>query len=190
MENPAQSLEAQLRTLRDDAPMIATAVAEAVCKDLQKEVQSYTEDDEFYFDFAGGMCLGTAASLSLAFTDALEQHLSRRLESILQGGNPDVDWESFCKGMDLQSQFRDILTQAFEQARPGVGHQLGRAFSSLFRDEGELFEEEAKANALRIRQALLGTCPTLRRMVQESVQVLVGKAYLEGLAALNPLKTA
>ncbi len=190
MENPAPSIETQLRTFRDDAEMIATAVAEAVCQDLRKEVQSYTDDDEFYFDFAGGMTVGTAASLSLAFTDAMEQHLSRRLESIVQGGNPDVDWASFVKGMDLQAQFRDILGQALERARPGVGRHLGRALSSLFRDDLEVLTEEAQADAVRVRQELLGTCPTLKRLVQEEVRSLVGQAYLDGLARVNSLGAA
>ena len=187
MENPARSIETQLRAFRDDAEMIATAVAETVCRDLQKEVQDYTDDDEFYFEAAGGMVMGTAASLSMAFNDALEQHLSRRLESIIQGGNPEVDWASFVKGMDLQAQFREILGQAFERARPGVGRQLGRALSSIFRDDLDLMSEEAKEDALQVRQALLGTCPTLKRLVKEEVRSLVSKAYLDGLARVNPL---
>lgn len=190
MESPTPSIETQLRAFRDDAEMIATAVVEAVCQDLQKEVKSYTEDDEFYFDFAGGMTVGTAASLFLAFTDAMEKHLSQRLESIIQGGNPDVDWASFVKGMDLQAQFREILGQALGRARPGVGRHLGRALSSLFRDDLEVLTEEAQADALRVRQELLGTCPTLKRLVKEEVHSLVSKAYLDGLARVNPLGAA
>lgn len=174
----------RLRDLREDASDIADIVADEVWDRFEREIDEYTEGG-FYFDFAASTKMGLSATLSSAYDDAFERHVSKLFatqESALREAAPEVvgfeegasiDLKGLRKGIKLYFRAEEMIGKAIDAARPGL---LRAIFAA---DPGsDAWDREIAADARRVRDKLLALQAPLTALIRQETETVIQSGRL------------
>lgn len=174
----------RLRDLREDAPDIAGIVADEVWDRFEREIDEYTEDG-FYFDFAAGTKMGLSMTLSSAYDETFERHVSKlftTLEGALREAAPDlagfeegasIDLKGLRKGIKLYFRAEEMIGKAIDAAKPGILRALFAA------DPGsDAWDREIADDARRVREKLLALRDPLIALIRQDTETVIQSGRL------------
>jgi hypothetical protein len=185
----------RLRDLREDTPDIADIVADEVWDRFEREIDEYTESG-FYFDFAASTKMGLSATLSSAYDDAFERHVSKlfaTLEGALREAAPDlagfaegasIDLTGLRKGIRLYFRAEEMIGKAIDAAKPSFLRALFGA------DPGsDAWDREIADDARRVREKLRALRTPLSALIRQETETVIQSGriaygrWLDGLLA-------
>jgi hypothetical protein len=174
----------RLRDLREDASDIAAIVADEVWDRFEREIDEYTEDG-FYFDFAANTKMGLSATLSSAYDDAFERHVSNlfaTLEGALREAAPElagfeegasIDLKGLRKGIKLYFRADEMIGKAIDAAKPGL---LRAFFAAEFGTDA--WDREIADDARRVREKLLALRDPLTALIRQETETVIQSGRL------------
>lgn len=205
MQNETHNLIARQRDrlsqLREDAQDIADTVADEVWDKFLVEATDMTEDG-FMFDTASMTKTALSSGLAMDYQDAMDRHVLARFESMQKDVAETfgqaacdeiarIDLAGMRKGLKLRSYADDLIEQAIDRVKPGVGRALDVLVGGLFRDpmaEMDALEKDMKKDAVRVRRELLALRSGLRQTMSEESRSVINAARLAYAERLNKLQ--
>lgn len=195
-KTPLPQCRAALQTMREEIDDLAAAVAERVRDRFEAEVREATED-EFVFDTASMLRMLLANESALAFQDALDELLFERLNGwakvLEQAGVQEVEvarleLDGLRKQFRLYEFVHELVGEALDKVKPGVGYAVKTMLGDFFRDpfeQAEALERDMKEDAVRVRKVLLQCRGALVARIEDEVRGVVRAAYFAYIRVLD-----
>ena len=191
-----QRCHAPIQVMRKEIDDLAAAVADRVWDRFEAEVRMATED-EFMFETAEMLRMLLASESMTAFQEALDGLLFERFnkldKELEESGVKRLDvalieLDGLRKQVRLLESVHELVSDAFDEARPGVGRSLRAMLGGLLRDPDEYvdsLERDLKEDAVRVRKALLRCRKALVEKIKDDVRTIVRAAYFSFTKALD-----